>query len=145
MGMGEYNTLHEMHKAKCPECDAYVKTADCGFSSCQYQFFGMKVNSTGHLEYVKCDWKPVTEEDCYQAFRSSDLGAIDWHSLVIQTRSLYGRLNQEDVCCSFLEEFSIDGDGPVCTLRCGHQFHGKCGPAWVGKHRICPVCHLITS
>ncbi|KAI8826251.1 uncharacterized protein EV422DRAFT_159757 [Fimicolochytrium jonesii] len=149
MGMTEYNTLHDNHKSKCPECSTYVPTKDCGFSDCRYRFFGLKLNpKTGHLERAQCDWKTITDSDCYQSFSSDDLGVCHWHSLVIQTNTYpAGDLwipwctPSSSACCFCLDLLMKEECGAVCTLKCGHQFLQRCGREWMEKKGTCPTCN----
>lgn len=139
MDFGEFSIPHDSHKAVCPECKARVQATDCGFSSCDYRYFGSKIGNTGRLEYVRSEWKKFTRQDDYETFYVSHLGLADWHALVFQTRRT-GCTQDDEICCFCFDSLTSSDNGPICQLACKHEFYLRCAKAWITTRGTCPIC-----
>ncbi|KAJ3018294.1 hypothetical protein HKX48_002985, partial [Thoreauomyces humboldtii] len=89
LGLGEYNPAFDFHHSVCPTCHDVVDAKDCGFSKCDYRYFGIRRRKTSDQAPPTPElsaWKTVTDADAFQLFRSTRLGTVVWSQLLFQTR-----------------------------------------------------------
>lgn len=89
-----------------------------------------------------CKWasKSVPEDGSKEEYSKSTLRILQ-SKTTTGTESMYILSEDEDVCPTCLEEYTLEN--PKIVTKCSHHFHLGCIYEWMERSENCPVCGKV--